>query len=182
MFVFPMIAKRFTREQPDLQTEQIEVENMIRAVFGPREAQELALLILLGVLHLRSDLSKFLLKAHLKVHAMDLMPFMVEMLGITLPMVDVKIGEDALDEAENAGIPPDTCTLPRISLGMALKGHFPPPLAMVASNSPCDGGMSSYAYLQKLSGAPTFRLDLPYRFKEERAVDYYESETGGDGW
>ena len=109
-------------------------------------------------------------------HAMDLMPFMIEMLGITLPMVDVAIGEDCLDEAENAGVPSDTCTLPRISLGMALKGGYPPPLAMVSSNSPCDGGMSSYAYLEKLSGVPTFRLDLPYRFKDDRAVKYYAGE------
>jgi hypothetical protein len=110
------------------------------------------------------------------LHAMGLMPFMVEMLGIVLPMVDCALGESYLDEAENAGLPADTCTLPRMSLGLALRDHFPPPLAIVSSNSPCDGGMSSYAFMQKLSGAPTFRLDLPYRFKDDQAVDYYTNE------
>ncbi|HUU01507.1 MAG TPA: 2-hydroxyacyl-CoA dehydratase family protein [Myxococcota bacterium] len=110
------------------------------------------------------------------LHAMGLMPFMVEMLGIVLPMVDTELGEAYLDEAENAGLPADTCTLPRMSLGLALRDHFPPPLAIVSSNSPCDGGMSSYAFMQKLSGAPTYRLDLPYRYKDDSAVDYYTNE------
>jgi hypothetical protein len=107
---------------------------------------------------------------------MDLEPFMVEMLGITLPLIDRVLGESLIDEAENAGIPPDACALPRISLGLALKGQLPPPLAVVSSNSPCDAGMSSYAFFEALSGVPAFRLDLPYRFREQRAVEYYVGE------
>ncbi|MBW1810160.1 MAG: 2-hydroxyacyl-CoA dehydratase [Deltaproteobacteria bacterium] len=110
------------------------------------------------------------------LHAMDLAPFMVEMLGIVLPMVDTATGEFYLDEAENAGIPPDTCTLPRMSMGLALCEQFPKPLAIIASNSPCDAGMAQYAFMEKLSGAPIFRLDMPYRYKDDRAIDYYVSE------
>jgi benzoyl-CoA reductase/2-hydroxyglutaryl-CoA dehydratase subunit BcrC/BadD/HgdB len=36
--------------------------------------------------------------------------------------------------------------------------------------------MASYSTYQKLTGRPTFRLDLPHRFKEELAVDYYVGE------
>jgi benzoyl-CoA reductase/2-hydroxyglutaryl-CoA dehydratase subunit BcrC/BadD/HgdB len=108
--------------------------------------------------------------------AMGLFPFMVEMLGIVLPLVDIKAGEVYLDEAENQGIPVETCTLPRMSLGLAMKGAFPDPQAVIASNSPCDGGMASYSYFEKLSDAPAFRLDLPYRFKDERALTYYAGE------
>lgn len=109
-------------------------------------------------------------------YAMDLAPFMVEMLGIVLPLVDTALGEKYIDEAEGAGIPPDACTLPRIGMGMALEEQFPPPLAIVASNAPCDAGMTSYALYERLAGVPAFRLDLPYRFRDERAVDYYVGE------
>ena len=108
--------------------------------------------------------------------AMDLQPYMIEMMGIVLPMMDPDLAEMYIDESENAGIPPDVCTLPRLGMGMALAGHLPHPLAIVASNSPCDGGMASYSVLQQISGAPTFRLDLPYRYDEESAIDYYVGE------
>jgi len=110
------------------------------------------------------------------IYAMGLNPFMVEMLGIVLPMVDVAEGERLIDEAENAGLPPDTCTLPRISVGLALKKYLPPPLCVVTSNSPCDGGMTSYAFLEDLYHAPTFRLALPYRYKDKAAIAYYVEE------
>jgi benzoyl-CoA reductase/2-hydroxyglutaryl-CoA dehydratase subunit BcrC/BadD/HgdB len=61
-------------------------------------------------------------------------------------------------------------------MGLALSGQFPPPQAIVASNSPCDAGMSSYTVFERLADVPAFRLDLPYRFRDERAVDYYVGE------
>jgi len=110
------------------------------------------------------------------IYAMGLNPFMVEMLGIVLPLVDVAQGERLIDEAENAGLPADTCTLPRISVGLGLKKHLPPPLCVVTSNSPCDGGMTSYAFLEELYHAPTFRLDMPYRYKDPEGIAYYVKE------
>ena len=49
-----------------------------------------------------------------------------------------------IDEAENAGINPDACSLPKATVGMVLKGHMPKGIAMVSSNMPCDAGMASY--------------------------------------
>lgn len=110
------------------------------------------------------------------IYAMGLNPFMVEMLGIVLPLVDTAAGERLIDEAENAGLPPDTCTLPRMSVGLALKKLLPPPLCVVTSNSPCDGGMTSYAFLEELYHVPTFRLDMPYRYRDEESITYYVEE------
>ena len=49
-------------------------------------------------------------------------------------------------------------------------------LAVVASSMPCDGGMSQYTLIERQYNVPTFRLDVPYHFYSERAVDYFVSE------
>jgi benzoyl-CoA reductase/2-hydroxyglutaryl-CoA dehydratase subunit BcrC/BadD/HgdB len=108
--------------------------------------------------------------------AMDLMPFMTEMFGMILATVDNPKVARYVDEAENSGIPVDTCMMPRHTLGMLLAGELPPPLAIVSSNSPCDGGMSAYSYIERHADVPIFRLDVPHRFREEKAIDYYLGE------
>jgi hypothetical protein len=44
-------AQRWTREQPDIQFEKRKFIRVFRALYGPREAEELALITLLGVAH-----------------------------------------------------------------------------------------------------------------------------------
>ncbi len=107
---------------------------------------------------------------------MGLHPFMAEFLGIVLPMVDTPFMEPYIDAAENEGIPPDVCSLPKSTTGLVLRGEMPQPVAMVTSNMPCDGGMSQYTILERRLGVPTFRLDVPYHFYDERAVGYFADQ------
>jgi len=110
------------------------------------------------------------------LHAMGLKTWMVEMLGILLPIVQHDYMEHYIDVAENAGVPPDVCSLPKATIGLALSNHLPKGLAMVTSNSPCDGGMASYTIMEKHFNIPTFRIDVPYNFNNERAIKYFAEE------
>jgi len=107
---------------------------------------------------------------------MGLQSWMTELLGILLPMLEPSCMERFIDVAESAGVPPDTCSLPKSTTGMVLDGQMPKPVAMVASNMPCDGGMSQYTIIERELGVPTYRLDVPYQFYSERAVDYFVGE------
>jgi len=108
--------------------------------------------------------------------AMGLSTFMAELNGIMLPMIEPHAMETYIDESENHGIPPDICSLPKSTMGLFLKGETPPAKAIVTSNLPCDPGMSSYALIEKKLNIPTFRLDIPYHFKDEKALDYFAGE------
>jgi benzoyl-CoA reductase/2-hydroxyglutaryl-CoA dehydratase subunit BcrC/BadD/HgdB len=110
------------------------------------------------------------------LRAMGLTPFMAELLGILLPMIQPHAMEDYIDASENEGIPPDICSLPKSTMGIALKGHLPPALAIVTSNLPCDGGMASYMLIERKLQLPTIRLDIPYHFQGDRALDYFTEE------
>ncbi|MBI9076194.1 MAG: 2-hydroxyacyl-CoA dehydratase [Desulfatibacillum sp.] len=107
---------------------------------------------------------------------MGLAPFMAEMLGIAVPLVKADWAEKYIDIAENEGIPPDTCSLPKCTMGIALAGQMPKCAALVASNMPCDGGMASYTVLEREMKVPCFRLDIPYNFYNDKALDYFVSE------
>lgn len=110
------------------------------------------------------------------IRAMGLTPFMAELLGILMPMIEPYSVVDYIDTSENEGIPPDICSLPKSTMGIAIQGHFPPALAVIASNLPCDGGMSSYALIEKKLKLPIIRLDIPHNFYNERAVEYFSNE------
>lgn len=110
------------------------------------------------------------------LYGMGLNPWMAEFLGIVVPMIDATRVECYIDRAENEGVPPDVCSLPKSTIGLVLEGHMPPARAIVTSNMPCDGGMSQYTIIERALGLPTFRLDIPYDFRSDRAVDYFTGE------
>ncbi|MFC1852425.1 2-hydroxyacyl-CoA dehydratase subunit D [candidate division CSSED10-310 bacterium] len=110
------------------------------------------------------------------LRAMGLRPFMAELLGILMPMIDPHAMEEYIDRCEAEGIPPDLCSLPKSTMGLSLAGHFPPVQAILASNLPCDGGMASYALLERIVNKPIYRLDIPYDFMSEQAADYFCGE------
>jgi len=95
---------------------------------------------------------------------------------ILLPMIVPNVMEEYIDAAENEGIPADVCSLPKTVIGLAVKDRLPHAKAVVTSNLPCDGGMSSYIYVEKQIKAPVFRLDIPHNFKDERAEIYFAGE------
>ncbi|HOD16770.1 MAG TPA: 2-hydroxyacyl-CoA dehydratase family protein [Spirochaetota bacterium] len=108
--------------------------------------------------------------------AMGLNTWTTEVLGILLPMLDPIAMEEYIDASENEGIPPDICSLPKSTMGMALKGKLPDVLAIVASNLPCDGGMASYELIEKKLNAPIYRLDVPFNFYNDRATRYFTED------
>ncbi len=110
------------------------------------------------------------------LRAMGLSPWMPEVLGILLPMLEPNAMEEYIDAAENEGVPADVCSLPKAVIGITQKDCLPPARAVVTSNLPCDGGMMSYVYVERKTGAPTFRLDIPHNFKDERAEAYFAGE------
>ncbi len=110
------------------------------------------------------------------LRAMGLSPWMPEVLGILLPMLEPRAMEQYIDVAENEGVPPDVCSLPKAVIGMTQKNCLPPAIAVVTSNLPCDGGMTSYLYVEKKTNAPVFRLDIPHNFKDARAEKYFAGE------
>jgi hypothetical protein len=110
------------------------------------------------------------------LYAMGLNPWMAELLGIMGPLIRSNFAERYIDASENAGTPPDICSLPKATMGLALRGEMPRPCAILTSNMPCDGGMSSYTVLEREFKCPAFRLDVPYNFYDERAAKYFATE------
>jgi benzoyl-CoA reductase/2-hydroxyglutaryl-CoA dehydratase subunit BcrC/BadD/HgdB len=110
------------------------------------------------------------------LRAMGLSPWMPELLGIILPMIVPDVMEEYIDAAENVGVPPDVCSLPKAVIGIALKDRLPRARAVVTSNLPCDGGIASYIYVEDITKVPIFRLDIPHNFKDERAEIYFAGE------
>ncbi len=107
------------------------------------------------------------------VHSMGLDAYLLEALGIILPILDSESCLKYIDEAENEGMNADACSLPKTTVGMVIKGHTPKGVAMVSSNMPCDAGAASYAFIQRMFDIPTYRLDVPYHFFNERAEDLF---------
>ncbi len=111
------------------------------------------------------------------LHALGLVPFCVEAVGIMLPMLNAELTEHFIDVAENSGYPGDICSLPKSTLGLVLEDQFPAPRAIITSNSPCDGGIASYLPIEQKMNVPVFRLDLPYNFTQQKALNYYTGEV-----
>jgi benzoyl-CoA reductase/2-hydroxyglutaryl-CoA dehydratase subunit BcrC/BadD/HgdB len=111
--------------------------------------------------------------------AMGLKVWLLESMGMLLPILLPEAALKYIDEAENEGINPDACSLPKATVGMVLKAHMPEGLAMVSSNMPCDAGAGSYAFIQNAYNIPTYRLDVPYNFHNERAERLFIEDLKG---
>ena len=111
--------------------------------------------------------------------AMGLNVWLVEGMGILLPFLDSEACLEFIDEAENAGMNPDSCSFVKSAVGMVIKNQQPKGVAMVSSNMPCDAGMASYTYIQKKTGMPVYRVDVPYHFYNERAENLFIEDLKG---
>ncbi|HHO77385.1 MAG TPA: 2-hydroxyacyl-CoA dehydratase, partial [Deltaproteobacteria bacterium] len=107
------------------------------------------------------------------IHAMGLDAYLLEAIGIIMPIIDPESVLKYIDEAENEGMNPDACSLPKTTVGMVIKGHLPTGVAMVSSNLPCDAGAASYTFIERAYSIPTYRLDVPYHFNNERAENLF---------
>lgn len=111
--------------------------------------------------------------------AMGLNVWLVEAMGILLPLIHSDASENFIDEAENAGMNPDSCSFVKAAVGMIIKNQQPIGCAIVSSNMPCDAGMASYTYIQKAYDVPIYRVDAPYNFHGERAETLFVEDLKG---
>ncbi|MGO9147583.1 MAG: 2-hydroxyacyl-CoA dehydratase [Desulfomonilia bacterium] len=111
--------------------------------------------------------------------AMGLKTWQLEDFGIVLPFLYPEAALKYIDEAENAGINPDACSFVKKAMGMILKGHMPKGVAIVGSNMPCDAGMASYTFTEQKFGVPTYRVDAPAHFYNERAEKLFVDDLKG---
>jgi hypothetical protein len=111
--------------------------------------------------------------------AMGLNVWLVESMGILLPFLNPEACLDFIDEAENAGMNPDSCSFVKAAVGMVAKDQMPKGSAIVSSNMPCDAGMTSYSYIQKKHDVPIYRVDVPYHFYNERAEKLFAEDLKG---
>lgn len=113
------------------------------------------------------------------VQAMGLKSYLLEAWGIVLPLLAPDYAIRFIDEAENEGMNPDACSLPKTSVGMALKGYLPEGIALVSSNMPCDAGAASWSFFQRKFNVPTYRLDVPHNFHSKRAESFFAKDVRG---
>ena len=113
------------------------------------------------------------------LHAMGLDAYLIEGIGIMLPILDSEACLKYIDEAENEGMNPDACSLPKTTVGMVIRGHLPKGVAIVSSNLPCDAGAASYSFIERAYGLPTYRLDVPYNFHSGRAENLFMEDVKG---
>ncbi len=112
--------------------------------------------------------------------AMDLENVVSELPGTILAKLDQYTGVRYLDAAENAGLPSDTCGLPRMTTGVSLLGEIPMAKCIVCSNLPCDGGFSSYETIQeKLGNVPIYRMSASYDFRNDDAIEPFVEDLKG---
>jgi 2-hydroxyglutaryl-CoA dehydratase, D-component len=100
-------------------------------------------------------------------------------MGILLPLVTPEGDLRYIDEAENAGMNPDSCSLSKATLGLFLQGHAPRGVPVVCSNMPCDANMTLYSRVQQDCGAPVYRLDAPFDLYSKRAQELFAEDLKG---
>jgi benzoyl-CoA reductase/2-hydroxyglutaryl-CoA dehydratase subunit BcrC/BadD/HgdB len=108
------------------------------------------------------------------LNAMDLVPCFVEFVGSML----ANLGSAApfLEVSEQSGYSTDICSYHRAINGAAMKGLMPVPDLLVASSSPCSGGLSTIERLAGRFEKPLFVIDIPYKHSAasvKRLADQY---------
>ncbi len=93
-----------------------------------------------------------------------------------------------LEEAEHAGFPTDSCGWHRAAIGAAVKGMMPIPDVMIATSSPCTGGVAAVEHLARTFGCPLYVLAIPPDDSEgsvryladqiRHMVDFVSAHTG----
>ncbi len=118
--------------------------------------------------------------------AMGITSCFVEFIGAML--ASTGIADAFLEEAEHAGFAGDTCGYHRSVLGAARKGMMPVPDFLIATSSPCSGGLAVMENLARHFGKDLFVLNIPQELTEtsvayladqlREMVDFVSDHTG----
>lgn len=120
------------------------------------------------------------------LNAMNVDSCFVELLGGVLSVAGMVV--PFLEEAEHNGYPSDSCGLHRAAIGAALRDEMPVPDIMIATNSPCTGGVVAVENLARRFNRPLYTLVTPpdnsernVRYLAEqyrRMIDFVTAHTG----
>ena len=101
----------------------------------------------------------------------DVMPITVEALGaLHSCLCNSRITKDFIDEAQAVGIPADSCSADKLSIGAIRRGLYPKPACTVGINTPCDAQVLTTQVMAELGEAPFFPIDVPYYHNEETII------------
>ncbi len=88
---------------------------------------------------------------------------------------DPDVTHRLIDRAEAAGVPAETCSADKASIGAIRKGLYPPASCCVGINTPCDTQVLSTQAMAELSQRPTFIIDVPY-YNDERTLEHVAAQ------
>jgi benzoyl-CoA reductase/2-hydroxyglutaryl-CoA dehydratase subunit BcrC/BadD/HgdB len=101
----------------------------------------------------------------------DVMPITVETLGaLHSALCNSRITKEFIDEAQAVGIPADSCSADKLSIGAIRRGLYPKPACTVGINTPCDAQVLCTQVYAELGEAPFFPIDVPYYHDEDAAL------------
>lgn len=103
------------------------------------------------------------------LHAMGVDSAFVEFVGAVLASTGAV--EPFLEEAEEAGFAPDSCSYHRAVTGATLQGLMPEPDFLIATSAPCSGGLAVLENVARHFGKDMFIIQVP-PFESEEAVRY----------
>ncbi len=103
------------------------------------------------------------------LHAMGIVPCFVEFVGATLSASGGVT--PLLEQAEQQGYSADGCGYHRAVTGAMLQGLMPEPEVVVATSTPCAGGLAVMENVARLSGRKQFVIQMP-QLDDERSVRY----------
>ena len=93
-----------------------------------------------------------------------------------------------LEEAEQIGFSAESCGFHRTAIGAAAKGMLPVPDVVIATSSPCTGGVAAVEHLAHTFGCPLYVLAIPPDDSEKNVhyladqlismVDFVSAHTG----
>lgn len=103
------------------------------------------------------------------LHALGVTSCFVEFIGAMLASTGGVAA--CLEEAESLGFPTDLCAYHRAVIGATHQGLMPEPNFLIATSSPCSGGLSTVEHLARHFNKDLFILQVPYR-NDPASVSY----------
>jgi benzoyl-CoA reductase/2-hydroxyglutaryl-CoA dehydratase subunit BcrC/BadD/HgdB len=108
-------------------------------------------------------------------YAFDCAPLSLEFYPPFFSGLDQNVIREFLESAEEAGVPPETCSTDRFIAGAALNDELPSNSLFATSSCPCDGTRIAYPIMQEILECPAIYLDAPFRHGRD-AVRYYAGQ------
>lgn len=107
-------------------------------------------------------------------YAMGAVPVDLEYCGTILAQI-LSAQQEGFNVAKAFGLPPEVCSTYHMIAASIIQGWLPKPNAVIWMKAGCDNSAHCGQWVSKLTGAPGFFIDKPYR-QTKREVDYFVEE------